>query len=400
MSPPAVLTPIDETEAAAMIREAAGTGTALAIVGGGTKSSMGRPLFAETVISPAKLAGITAYNPSEMVISVRTGTPLADVTKELAQNGQRLAFEPIDHRDLLASTGEPTIGAVAAINNSGPRRIIAGAARDSLLGVRFINGRGEIIKNGGRVMKNVTGLDLTKLMAGSWGTLGFLTEVTFKVLPVPETEATLLLRGLDDAHAANAMAHAMASSTEVSGAAHLPEHITALLPGSAPVTVLRLEGFADSVKNRMERLKALFGGISDLEEIDEKQSRSLWRDIRDVKPFAGKRGIVWRVSMKPSQAHELVMALRMHAAIGAFYDWQGGLVWLCLEDHDPRHELIRSELAKQGGGHAMLVRADSEIRVFAPSFEPQEKPLEALSGRIKAAFDPHGILNPGRMAAV
>ncbi len=399
MSASATLTPADEAEVAAMIGDAAASGSRLAIRGGGTKATMGRPVFADAVISSANLTGITAYNPSEMVISVRAGTTVSEVAGELARNGQRLAFEPVDHRALLGSEGEPTIGAVAAINNSGPRRLVAGAARDSLLGVRFVNGRGEAIKNGGRVMKNVTGLDLTKLMAGSWGTLGFLTEVTFKVLPAPETEATLLLRGLDEGPAANAMAHAMASSTEISGAAHLPELVASSLIGGSSATALRLEGFADSVRNRMGRLKALFGNMPTLDEFGEEASKTLWSDIRDVRPFAGKKSIVWRVSMAPSEAHALVMALRMRAAIDAYYDWQGGLVWLSLEDGDPQDDLIRSELEKHGGGHAMLLRADSEIRVLAPVFQPLPKPLEALSRRVKAAFDPHGILNPGKMAA-
>lgn len=391
--------PASEEEAAEVIAAVAANGATLAIEGGGTKSAMGRPIFPDSVVSSARLSGITSYNPAELVISARSGTPLSEINDALAGNQQRLAFEPMDHSSLLATNGRPTIGAVAAINNSGPRRIIAGAARDSLLGVRFVNGRGDIVKNGGRVMKNVTGLDLVKLMAGSWGTLGFLTEVTFKVLPTPETEATLLLRGLDDEQATNAMAHAMATSAEVSGAAHLPELVASDLIGKDSVTALRLEGFSDSVRSRMERLKSLFSSTADLDTIEAEQSTALWKDVRDVKPFAGKKSIVWRVSMKPSEAHKFVMAIRMKAAVDAYYDWQGGLVWLSLPENDPQDQVIRTELAQHGGGHAMLVRADSQFRLLVPVFEPLAAPVEQLSQRIKTAFDPAGVFNPGRMAA-
>ncbi len=393
------LLPDSEEAAAKMIAEAVVDNKTLKIEGGGTKTTLGRPVFADETISSANLSGITNYNPSELVISAMAGTPLAQINAELEKNGQRLAFEPIDHRLLLASTGEPLIGAVAAINNSGPRRIIAGAARDSLLGVRFVNGHGRIVKNGGHVMKNVTGLDLVKLMADSWGTLGFLTEVTFKVLPTPETEATLLLRGLDDKAATIAMAHAMASSAEVSGAAHLPELVAAKLLGGESATALRLEGFEDSVTSRAERLEQLFAQSAKAELLSDRLSRQLWKDIRDVKPFAGKRSIVWRLSMKPSLAHKLVMSVRQHAAIDAYYDWQGGLVWLSIDDNNPHDELIRGELVRHGGGHAMLVRADSEFRLLVPVFQPESEPVRSLSQRIRHAFDPAGIFNPGRLVA-
>lgn len=382
-----------------MIRAAADGRTRLAIQGGGTKQALGRPAEADAVLSSANLTGITAYRPEELVLSARAGTPFAEISDVLAQNGQRLAFEPIDYRTLLASDGEPTIGAVAAINNSGPRRIAAGAARDSLIGVRFVNGNGEVIRAGGRVMKNVTGLDLVKLLAGSWGTLGFITEVTFKVLPAPETETTLVLRELDDESATRAMAHAMASSTEVSGAAHLPERIAKDLAGGGASTVLRIEGFAESVDDRIERLRALYDDVAGTETIEAAASRDLWRAIGDVAPFAqNHQKPVWRISMTPSEAHAFVMALRMNFAADAYYDWQGGLVWLQLDDgiHDTE---IREELARHGAGNAMLVRADEHIRLTATVFQPLPQPVRQVSRRIRDALDPKGIFNPGRMAA-
>lgn len=393
------LLPATEAEAGDMVRAAAAARTPLAVEGGGTKAEMGRPVVAEQVLGTGGLDGITTYHPQEMVISARAGTPLATLEAVLAEHGQRLPFEPVDYRQLLGSTGTPTAGGLAAINNSGPRRIVSGAARDSLLGIRFVNGRGEMIRNGGRVMKNVTGLDLVKLMAGSWGTLGLLTEVTFRVLPTPETEETLMLRGLDDAAASLALAHAMASSAEVSGAAHLPETVASLVGGGGPATLVRLEGLADSVADRRARLEALFGATAPIERLEAEPSRRLWRQVADCAPFAARKGKpIWRVSLAPSAGHEFVMALRMRIAADAYYDWQGGLVWLCL-DEGVHADVIRDELARHGGGNAMLVRADARTRAAVEVFEPVDPPVERLARSVRLALDPEGIFNPGRIRA-
>lgn len=403
MSTAKTLTPKTPEEAAELVRAASDAGTPLEIVGGGTRQAIGRPVQAAQTVSTKKLTGIVGYNPAEMVIVAQAGTPLADVEKELDANNQRLAFEPADMRALLGSKGKPTIGSVAAANNSGPRRFVSGAARDSLLGVRFVNGRGEVVSNGGRVMKNVTGLDLVKLMAGSWGTLGLLTEVTFKVLPKPETETTLVLRGLHDADAVNALAQVMATPNEVSGAAHLPELVAANVMkgklGSDPATLLRVEGFADSVAIRVAKLRDLLGGMGEIEELADKASHALWADIRDVAMFTdGAEKPVWKVSMAPSEGHHMVMDLRMHAPISAAYDWQGGLVWLRMEDGEAMDEALRTAVARHGGGHATLVRADPATRAAVDVFQPQAPPVAALSKRIREQFDPAGIFNPGRMA--
>ena len=252
-------------------------------------------------------------------------------------------------------------------------------------------------------MKNVTGLDLVKLMAGSWGTLGVLSEVIFKVLPRPETAVTIAVAGLNDAEAAEAMAAALTMSVEVSGAAHLPESVIHKFAGGSlkggPATILRLEGLTPSVEVRSERLVAEMGRRGTVSVLDTPQSADLWRDVRDVAPFAdGTMKPVWRVSVAPSVGHQLVAALRLKTGVDAFYDWQGGLVWLRMEA-DPEADLVRQYIKVLGGGHATLVRADSATRTAVPVFEPQPKPLEALVRRIKDQFDPAGVLNPGRMTA-
>ncbi|MGH6858968.1 MAG: 2-hydroxy-acid oxidase, partial [Phyllobacterium sp.] len=272
-----------------------------------------------------------------------------------------------------------------------------------VLGVRVVSGHGELFKSGGRVVKNVTGYDLSKGMANSFGTLGIATEITFKVLPVPETETTLVLHGLGDEDAARAMALAMGSSGEVASAAHLPANVAGRVIegalGNDASTLLRLEGFAPSVADRVAMLRKLLVSAGPIDELAAAPSRGLWREVRDVEPFAdGTERPVWRVSMAPMEAFKLVASLRMGAAVDAFYDWQGGLVWLRMEG-EPEAEAVRALIARYGGGHATLVRAPVTMRAAVPVFEPQPPALAALSKRLKQQFDPSGIFNPGRMVA-
>jgi glycolate oxidase FAD binding subunit len=353
----------------------------LRVRGGGTRP-VGRPVEG-TDLSVAGLSGVELYEPGALTIVVRAGTPLAEVEALLAAENQRLPFEPMDHRALLGTEGVPTIGGVVAANVSGPRRVQVGACRDSLIGVRFVDGAGQILKNGGRVMKNVTGYDLVKLMAGSRGTLGVLTEVAFKVLPETEARATVMIDGLSEHQAVEAMAVALGSPFEVTGAAHLP--------GSDPVTLLRLEGFAASVQYRVGRLSELvapFGAVR--AETDPEKVRDLWRQVRDVMPFAEKPGDVWRVSVKPTDGPDIAA----RAGGETFFDWGGGLVWALV----PEGTDLRERLGAFAG-HATLVRAAEETRARIAPFHPEPAPIAALSEGLRKRFDPRGILNPGLMSA-
>lgn len=403
-----MLIPHSETDAAYVIRTAASDGKRLGLCGGNTRTGFGNPMEPVETVSSRGLTGIVDYGPAEMVMTVKAGTPVAEVEAALAENRQMMPFEPMDHRGIMGTSGEPTIGGVFAANVSGPRRFVAGAARDSLLGIRFINGKGEPIRAGGRVMKNVTGLDLVKLLAGSHGTLGFLTEVTFRVLPVPQVVETIVVSGLDDA-AAKAMAQAMAMPVEVSGAAHLPQSVRQMFIGGAlpgqgegvEATVLRLEGLAASVSVRAEKLAAAMRALGPVSRLGMEESRELWREIRDVRPYSasseeGAQKPLWRVSVAPSTGHQLVAALRMEAGIDAFYDWQGGLVWMRMEA-DPEAELLRRYIRALGGGHATLMRASDAVRATVPAFEPLPDAVAALSARVKASLDPQGIFNSGKM---
>lgn len=371
-------------------------GRRLRIVGGDTKARLGRPSDDDAVLSSVALSGVTLYEPAEMVVAAHAGTPLRIIRDVLAERGQTLPFEPVDHRRVLSSTGDPTLGAVAAVNNSGPRRINAGAARDSLIGVRFINGRGQAIKAGGRVMKNVTGLDLVKLMAGSWGTLGFLTEVTFKVMPMQERVATLVYRNLDDVRGVSALSAALCSPFELTGAAHLPAGIG---DGSAR-TLMRLEGFSDSVSYRIGELRSRLKQYGSPEILEGEVGTDLWRAVRDAEFLAAPHDAeLWRISTSPGRGPALVADVAETQQARWFYDWGGGLVWLALNAEDGSGaEAVRAAV-KSCGGHATLLRAPDGLRAAVPVFEPLSRPLMRLTRGIKVAHDPVGIFNSGRMYA-
>ncbi|MGN6466001.1 MAG: glycolate oxidase subunit GlcE [Rhizobiaceae bacterium] len=395
-------TPSTSEEVLSAVQWALSQEEPLEILGHGSKRGIGRPVQAAHTLDLSGLSGVTLYEPEELVLSAKAGTPIAEIEKLLDDNRQQLAFEPMDYGPLFgAERGGGTIGGVLAANVSGPRRIKAGAARDHILGIAAVSGRGEAFKSGGRVVKNVTGYDLSKAMAGSWGTLAVVTDLTFKVLPAAETEATLAVSGLSDEQAVNVMAHAMGSSAEVSAAAHLPVLVSGKVAGGTlagtAATVLRVEGVAPSVAWRIGHLKDLLKAAGEMQEIAPEQSRALWRDIRDCSPFADGVKPVWRVSMAPSEGHRMIDALRREAGVNAFYDWQGGLIWLEMAA-EPEAAALRAMVRRFGGGHATLVRAGEPERAALDVFEPQPPALAALSGRLKLEFDPKGILNPGRMS--
>ena len=397
-----IFTPASADEVRTIVHWASAEETTLEVVGHGSKRGIGRPVDAAHTLDLSKLSGITLYEPEELVLSARAGTPLSEIITLLDQHHQQLAFEPMDYGPLLGlEPGRGTVGGVLGANLAGPRRLKAGSARDHILGVSAVSGRGEAFKSGGRVVKNVTGYDLSKGLAGSWGTLAVVTDLTFKVLPAAETEKTLLLNGLDDHQAAEAMAEAMGSSAEASGAAHLPEGVIgrflarALIGGAK--TALRVEGVAPSVDYRIDQLIRLLRvhGVGEVLDVD--QSRALWREIRDCHPFSdGTPAPVWRVSVAPTMGPRLVDTIRRAAGVNAFYDWQGGLIWMRMES-DPEAELLRKLIGHFGGGHATLIRASASLRRAIDVFHPQTPQLAALSARLKEQFDPRNILNPGRM---
>ena len=376
------LTPQTETELSEIIADANGP---LRIQGGGTRP-IGQ-LSGGQVLRTTGLRGIELHEPGALTLVAKAGTPLVEIEDALAAEGQRLAFEPMDHRGLLGTNGEPTVGGMVAGNISGPRRIQVGACRDSLLGVKFVDGQGQLISNGGRVMKNVTGYDLVKLMAGSWGTLGVLTEVALKVLPRPAATGVLLFEGLSDEGAVSALSKALSSPFEVTGAAH-----TQVGLDGAPVTMIRVEGSEASVEYRTGRLQAALADFGDCAvETDPGNTAKGWAWIRDVAPFHGTDGMVWRMSVKPSDAPKIVAEF---PGAQALYDWGGGLVWLHVPTGVSLAPQKLRDVVGQHGGHVTLIRGDD-----VPAFQPLPEPLASLQRGLREKFDPRAILNPGLMDA-
>jgi glycolate oxidase FAD binding subunit len=402
------LRPRDPKEVEEAISWAVAQGKALELIGHGSKRAIGRAAQWDVTLDLSGLSGVTLYEPEELVLSAKAGTPLAQIEALVAEKRQELAFEPMDYGPLLGGdVGAATIGGVIAANLSGPRRIKSGAARDHFLGFSAVSGRGETFKSGGRVVKNVTGYDLCKLMAGSWGTLAAMTDLTIKTLPKAETEQTILVLGGDDAAASKAMAAAMGSHGDASAAAHLPAAIAADVAETASargaVTALRLEGVAPSVAQRKSLLEGLLAPFGALASLDEAPSRSLWRAIRDVTPFAAKghRGgaDIWRISTAPARGAEVGRVLAEKAGAEILYDWSGGLVWAALPRSDDAQAPLVHRTVAAVGGHATLIRAPAAVRAKVDVFTPEPTPLAALTQRVRKGFDPQGVLNAGRMWA-
>lgn len=394
---------------------AAAEETPLEVIGNGSMHGFGRPVQTEHGIDLSALSGITLYEPEELVLSARAGTPMAEIHQALAENNQHLAFEPADLGPIYGgAAGAGSIGGMLACNLAGPRRIKAGAARDHFLGVHAVSGRGESYKSGGRVVKNVTGYDMCKLLAGSHGTLSVLAEVTVKATPAPEKTRTVLVHGLDDAHAGTAMQRAMNSAHEVSGAAHLPPAAAAAIrtPRVADVggavTALRVEGPGISVDHRCAALRRELADLGETSELHSHNSRLLWEEVRDGRPLLGKPDkvlgtpdtVLWRLSVPPSAGPAVAARIAADGQALYYFDWAGGLIWLALPlaSADTGAALVRGALA-DGGGHATLLRAPAEVRAAVPVFQPQDAASAALTARVKDSFDPNRVLNPGRMYA-
>lgn len=378
----------------------------VAVKGTGTKAAMGRPVASEHEIDVSKLSGITLYEPEELVLQAGAGTPMAEINAALEEKNQQLAFEPPDLGFLLKGESDPgSIGGAVAVNLGGPRRIKAGAARDHFLGFDGVSGRGEEFKSGGRVMKNVTGYDLCKLMAGSWGTLAVMSRITVKVLPKAEKERTVLLYTDKPTDAVRALTDALNSPYEVSGAAWLPtaqaattgiDLVTAQASG---VAAIRVEGPGPSVEYRSARLREIVGPLGKTEELHSTRGRTFWTAIRDVMPFAaaGDARAVWKISVAPTSGPTVYNEVMALSGAEAFMDWGGGLIWLAVDEAGLGGVDMVRDIVGRVGGHATLIRGSGDLRARAGVFQPLAPGLSVLNRKIKNGFDPHGVLNPGRM---
>ncbi|KZL09919.1 glycolate oxidase subunit GlcE [Pseudovibrio sp. Ad14] len=390
-------TTADELEA--VVKWAAAERTPLEIIGSGSKCNWGRAVQSAHTLRVDGISGVIDYEPAELVLTVKAGTPLTDVQTLLKEHNQELPFEPADLSAVLGGPNQAgTIGGVLATNLSGPRRLKAGAARDHVLGLEAVSGRGEIFKAGGRVVKNVTGYDLSRGFCSSWGTLAVATSFSIKVLPRAAKECTFVLLGLTPQEASSAMSEAMGSSAEVSSAAHLPKGFCPLSQEHS-ITLLRLEGIPVSIDYRLNKLRSILKRFPSQELIEGQASRKTWGDLRDLIPFAGSDKPLWKLSVSPTAGQQMIAELEKRFAIRWMMDWAGGLVWVEMQGEEPHDVPLRRLIAENGGGHATLLRASAELRTSVDVFQPLPETLMGLSKRLKAQFDPHNILNPGRMYA-
>ena len=399
----------DAKDVEQVVRAAVASEQPLEIIGHGTRRAIGHPMATNALLDLSALNAVISYEPNELIITVQAGAPLADVQSLIDSKNQQFAFEPMDTSALLGVSGNGTVGGMIGAGLAGPRRIKAGGARDHLLGAHAVSGFGDSFKTGGKVVKNVTGYDLCKLLTGSWGTLAVMTEVTLKVMPKPESERTLVLGGLDDVTANRAMTAALGSPFDVSGAAHLPNSafrpatgaLAALSSQGQAVTLLRLEGIAASVADRAGSLGKTLSPFGPVEMLRDSASAAVWSTIRDVEPFASSGSLgawpVWRIVCPPASGGVLGQALARDSGGDVIYDWGGGLIWAALPPKpDALAGLVRQRV-EAAGGHASLIRASEQTRRDVEVFHPQAGGLAALSQRVRHSFDPKTILNRGRM---
>ena len=378
-----------------IIAQAVGDETPFSVYAGGTKAQYGNPTLIENQLDISAMQGVIDYEPEELIITMHAATPLHEVEQVLAERGQMLSFEPPHISHLYGTKSEGTIGGVIATNLSGPRRLSAGAARDYLLGFEAVSGRASKFRSGSKVVKNVTGYDLSKLMCGSFGTLAIMDEMTLKVLPAPETSLSLIVGCASLELAAAAARAAMQTAYEPSATAILPQSAHKI-SAQAAIAVIRLEGVGVSVEDRAGHLQKILSEFGHPDRLEAQSSKALWADIADCKILDMNAPQIWRISTAPTAGPLLLQGLQDQLDCEGYMDWAGGLLWLSCAD-EGAHKLIRGHLAKLGGGHATLMRADEALRQAISVFEPQPKALSALNERIQQAFDPKYILNPGRL---
>ena len=386
------LTPNHVDDVAEIVREANTACRRCEIVGGGTKRSLGNPVDADLQLDLSAIAGVEMYEPEELVLKVRAGTPVSQIREVLAKRNQQLAFEPPQYAALFGSTSQDTIGGVVACNLSGPRRILSGSVRDAVLGIEAVNGRGETFKGGGRTVKNVTGYDIPRLLTGSYGVLAVITSITLKIHPAPAREVTLMLTGLSDAAAIQILSGSLKMPLDISAAVHLSGRF------SDSLTAFRLEGFSESVAARERELGKYLEKMSSVTSMVGDESTAFWRRQRDLSDLASDpEACVWRLLLPATQAARVVAATRGEV----LYDWGGSQIFIKTSAEGARSvaTCLRT-LAGEVGGSACLFKAPAALRLDLGTFQPRPKAYQELAERIRASFDPNSVLNPGKLAAV
>ncbi len=391
------ISPKSESEVADAVREAAEKGASFEILSGGTKRAMGRPVAAETILDMRAISGIVKYEPEELVLNVRAGTPIDDIEAALGEKNQMLGFEPAHWGALFSENASAaTIAGIIATNACGARRVRAGAVRDHVIGCRFVNGFGEAVKAGGQVIKNVTGFDIAKLMCGAFGTLGVLTEITLRVTPKPAHVATFALKNCAPQEGLAALRRAAGLPIEATGLSYVPAAAFAGsqegLSGGDGTALIRIEGTRPALDEKLTLLRQAFAG-EDRAVLDDAMTAALFSGIGDGAVFANRALDIWRLCVPQSAAHE---ALTASKAEFWYADWAGGVLWLGLSASNEVSSRLR-QITMTVGGYATLMRASETARASLPVFEAEAPARAELTHAVKAAFDPKRLFNPGRM---
>ncbi len=397
-----VLKPLSEREISEIVKSCFKKNIPLEIQGLGTKKKIGRNFQSEKTLDLSKHSGIIEYQPEELYIKVKSGTPIDLIKKELKKNNQQLAFEPTDFGPLFSgSNNEGTIGGVVSCNFAGPRRFKVGSARDHILGFRGINGRGEIIKSGGTVVKNVTGYDLSKVASGSFGTLMVFSEISIKVLPIAESNKTLIIDNNDLKSSLDYLNKSLSSSSDPSGAVFYPKIFRNQftlndLTVFGSITAIRIEGSINSIDHRINKLtKDLRVESRKLDILAPEQSKIFWDDTRRLKVFSNLDKNLFRVVVPPSTTFNLLNDLSTFN-IKYFVDWGGNLIWLQIDSINPKELRELRDIVKKFNGYLTIIKVSDDLKGLIDIFTINEIKYQ-ITEKIKKSFDPKRILNPGKM---
>lgn len=394
--------PSNEDQLAELIRFGLAENKRFSVAGYSSKAGFGRAPRADAEISCTALAGIREYDPAELVMQAGAGTSLTEITEALDKHNQYLAFEPMQLGQLYdANLSRSSIGGLFAANVSGSRRFVAGAARDHLLGFKAVNGRGEVYRSGGNVIKNVTGYDLSKLLCGSWGTLSVMTELSFKVLPKPTHSSSIVVNNISIRDGMNCLALISASPLQASGLAFIPDNTPvnsdSLKKNESNICVIRFEGTSISVQARMRDAETMLSKKYNLQHIPEDESVHLWTQINDVRPLRDESCIA-RMSVAPSKTEGLLQYVEEIEHSKYFVDAGGGWIWLSLKEENACGEIrkLRDMLADEGAS-LLIYKASDNIKNQAGVYSPMSPAMKSLQMNLKNSFDPENILNPDRL---
>lgn len=372
------------------------------IKGSGSKSNIGRNFQSEKTIDLSGYSGIIKYEPEELYIKVKSGTPINEISRELEKHNQQLAFEPTDFGYIFNGKSNPgTIGGTMACNFSGPRRFKSGSVRDHVLGVKIITGRGDSVKSGGTVVKNVTGYDLSKIITGSYGTLAVISEISIKVLPKPPSIKSLIIHNAQLKKSLDYLNIALSSSSDISGAVFYPEYFNEKfklndLVNKGPLTALRVEGVSSSIDDRVQKLIDELGLLRDeINFLNDEQSRIFWSNTRDLKVFSNTDKNLIRIVTPPSETLNIINSLKKISS-RYFIDWGGNLIWMEIEKINASIIKDINIMTDKANGYFTIIKLDDSLKAGLDVFKIDPIKFK-ISEKIKKSFDPKRILNPGKM---